>query len=306
MKHALPIIKISIAVLVLIAPMQLFAQRDPLYAQYITNPFVLNPAYAGLSNNLALGLSYRNQWTGLEGSPQTVNGNAHMALRHSKMGGGFMFIDDRTGNTSVTEAMAAYSYQIEVKSGTFLSFGMQAGFANYRTDNSKVTAFDASDPLFSGSTTNTTPRIGFGVILRNDRFMAGISIPRMLKSTTTEEGFSYAQYTQHIYLTGAYSFVATERIRIRPSALVKWVKGASPSVDLNCTAILFEKYQAGLLTRNFNTYGLLAQAGIGDMFVFGYVFEIPTGKSADVSFSTHEITLGLRLRVLKFHEKNLF
>ena len=299
--------KITLTAIVLLAlSVQVYAQRDPLYAQYITNPFVINPAYAGLTNNLALGLSYRNQWSGMEGSPKTINGNGHMSLRYNKMGAGFMFVDDRVGNISVTEAMAAYSYQVQVTSATLLSFGMQAGFANYRTDNSKVTPYDLTDPLFSGDQSSVTPRIGFGVLVKNDRLMAGLSVPRMLKSTVTEQGMSYAQYTQHMYATVAYNFVVSERIRFRPSTLIKLVKGAKPSVDINASAIILENYQAGLLTRNFNTFGVFVQAMVKSKFVFGYVFEVPTGKTADANFLTHEIALGLRLEVLKFHEASLF
>jgi type IX secretion system PorP/SprF family membrane protein len=283
-----------------------YAQRDPLYAQYVTNPYILNPAYAGLNNNLSLGISYRNQWNGMEGSPQTINGNGHMALLYNKMGAGFMFVEDRIGNTSMTEALASFSYQVPLASGTHLSFGMQGGFVNYRTDNSKVSAYDATDPLFSSNQSTLAPRVGFGVVIKNDRLMAGLSVPRMLKSTVTEEGFSYAQYTQHMYATAAYNFVVTERIRFRPSTLLKFVKGAKPSVDLNATAIFRENLQAGIMTRNFNTFGLLAQLRIRDIFIVGYVFELPTGKTADVNFLTHEITLGLRLKVLTFHDNNLF
>lgn len=292
--------------IMLVLSLPLYAQRDPLYAQYVTNPFVLNPAFAGLNNNLSLGLSYRNQWNGMEGSPKTINANGHMALKYNKMGAGFMFVDDRAGNTSVTEALASYSYQIALTSSTHVSFGMQAGFANYRTDNSKVRAFDATDPLFSSNQNTMTPRVGFGVVVKSDRLMAGLSVPRMLKSTVTEEGFSYAQYTQHLYATAAYNFVVTERVRFRPSTLLKLVKGAKPSVDLNASVILLENYQAGVMTRNFNTYGLFVQARIRNTFVFGYVFEVPTGKTADVNFLTHEITLGLRLKALTFHDDALF
>jgi type IX secretion system PorP/SprF family membrane protein len=293
-------------IILLLLSFQIYAQRDPLYAQYVTNPFVINPAYAGLTNNLSLGVSYRNQWNGMEGSPKTINGNGHMALRYNKMGGGFMFVEDRAGNTSMTEVLASYSYQIAIASATSLSFGMQAGFANYKSDNSKVSAYDATDPLFSADQSSMAPRIGFGVIVKNDRLMAGISVPRMLKSNVTEEGFSYAQYTQHMYATAAYNFLLTERIRFRPSTLLKFVKGAKPSVDLNAAVILLENYQGGVMTRNFNTYGLFAQVRIKNTFVFGYVFEVPVGKKADINFLTHEITLGLRLKALKFHENTLF
>lgn len=300
--------KIILCVLggLLILPMALRAQNDPLYAQYITNPFVLNPAYAGLNNNLTLGLSYRNQWNGLEGSPQTINGNGHMALRYNKMGAGFMFVNDRLGSTTMTEALGSYSYQIALTSSTSLSFGMQAGFASYRNNNSKLTPYDATDPLFSSNFTSVAPRVGFGIIVRNEKFMAGLSVPRMLKATSTEQGFNYTQYTQHVYATAGYNFILSERVRLRPSTLLKFVKGAKPSVDLNATLTFLENYQAGALTRNFNTYGFFVQAMVKNTFVFGYVFEVPTGKSASSGFLTHEIALGLRLKALSFHETSLF
>jgi type IX secretion system PorP/SprF family membrane protein len=49
------------------------AQIDPLYAQYISNPMLINPAYAGLNNNLNAGITYRKQWAGFDGSPATYN-----------------------------------------------------------------------------------------------------------------------------------------------------------------------------------------------------------------------------------------
>ena len=42
------------------------AQIDPLYAQYLNNPMLINPAYAGLNNNLNIGVSFRKQWAGFE------------------------------------------------------------------------------------------------------------------------------------------------------------------------------------------------------------------------------------------------
>lgn len=40
------------ALLLLVSTHTGFCQQDPLYAQYINNPFVLNPAYAGFTNDL--------------------------------------------------------------------------------------------------------------------------------------------------------------------------------------------------------------------------------------------------------------
>src|ERR1035437_3930129 len=50
---------------------KVFAQQLPLSSQYYTNPFVMNPAYAGISENLNIFLTHRSQWTGLAGAPET-------------------------------------------------------------------------------------------------------------------------------------------------------------------------------------------------------------------------------------------
>ena len=280
------------------------AQQDPLYSQYINNPFVLNPAYAGLTNNLNTAISYRQQWTGYDGNPTTINANGHISLAGNKMGAGLMIVSDQIGATSVNEVYGSYSYRIKVASDKTLSFGLQAGYINYKTENSKLALADPGDPLFSGETNAGKPSIGSGVILTSDRFFIGLSVPRMLKTTANAGGFNTELYTQHFYAMGSYIFFLNERMRFKPSVLAKVVSGAPASVDLNAAVIFYENYTAGLLTRNFSTYGLFLQAIIKNSFRFGYALEVPTNNSVGTNFSTHEITVGFRLNVLPFHENS--
>lgn len=296
--------KTSFAAIFLLLCLSAKAQQDPLYSQYINNPLVLNPAYAGLTNNLNLSVSYRSQWAGFEGSPKTINFNGHISLLNNKMGTGLMVISDQIGNSKITEVFGSYSYRINVTEGKILSFGLQAGFTNYQIDNSKVTPFDKTDLLFQGNSSEMKPSFGFGVILKSDKFFVGLSVPRMLRTTLETQGLQSSLYTQHYYLMGSYLFYLKEHLRFKPSTLLKLVSGAPASIDLNASLIIHEKYQAGLLTRNFNTYGLFVQAILKDAFRFGYVFEMPTGSSVGTNFSSHEITLGYRINVLTSHQNN--
>jgi type IX secretion system PorP/SprF family membrane protein len=285
------------------------AQQDPLYSQYLNNPFVLNPAYAGLTNNLNLSLSYRTQWSGFEGSPKTANLNGHISLADNKMGVGAMLISDQIGGTTINEFFGSYSYRINLTEDKVLSFGLQAGFTNYQIDNSKAKQYsllvnNISDPLFTGNKSETKPSFGFGVILKSEKFFLSLSVPRMLNTTIETGGKQASLYTQHYYFIGSYLFFISERIRFKPATLIKYVSGAPASMDLNASFIIHENYQAGVLTRNFNTYGLFLQALIKDSFRLGYTFEVPTGSSVGSNFISHEITLGLRLNALSFHKNN--
>jgi type IX secretion system PorP/SprF family membrane protein len=280
------------------------AQQDPLYSQYINNPFVLNPAYAGLTDNLNLSVSYRNQWGGYPGSPKTLNANGHVSLFDNKMGVGVMMVSDQIGSNTTNEVMAAYSYRVKLNSNKLFSFGLQAGITNYQVDNSKVNPYDATDPLFEGKISETKPTIGLGVILKSDNFFVGVSVPRMLKATMDVGEQQASLYTQHYYAMGSYLFFLSDRIRFKPAALLKLVSAAPVSVDLNASLILYENYQAGLLTRNFNSYGIFLQALLKDRLRVGYVFEMPTGSSVGTNFTTHEITVGFRMNVLSFHSNS--
>jgi type IX secretion system PorP/SprF family membrane protein len=282
----------------------LFAQQDPLYSQYINNPLVINPGYAGLTNNLNTAVSYRQQWAGLEGSPQTFNFNGHISLLKNTMGAGLIVLSDRIGSNIVNEALAIYSYRIKLDREKTLSFGLQTGIANYQFNNTNLNAQDVTDQLFQDQTSETLPQFGAGVILTSDKFFFGLSMPRMLASQLKNGGLQETLYNQHFYATGSYLFLLNERIRFRPSALVKQVKGAPLSVDVNAAFILYENYQIGMLARNVNAFGVFGQILWKDKYRLGYVFEVPTGSSVGTNFTTHEITLGIRFNALPFHSNS--
>src|SRR5688572_90326 len=122
--------KITAILIVCFITSTVLAQQDPLYSQYINNPFVLNPAYAGMTNNLNTSVSYREQWTGLEGNPTTLNANGDVSLSGNRMGAGLMIVSDKIGSTSVNEFYGSYAYRIRLVRNTTLSFGLQAGFIN--------------------------------------------------------------------------------------------------------------------------------------------------------------------------------
>jgi type IX secretion system PorP/SprF family membrane protein len=281
-----------------------YAQVDPLYAQYLNNPLLINPAYTGLNNNFNASVTYRKQWAGFDGSPSTANVSAHTSLNDNKMGVGVIILQDNAGNSKNTEIQATYSYRLDLDQ-KYLSFGLQAGLLNFRSNNSELNPYDPSDPAFNSNLNSTKPSFGAGVILHSDRYFFGLSVPRMLKATVSEDNMESDLYQQHFYLTGAYMIFLNERIRLKPSILIKAVKGAPLSADYNFSMNLDEKYTVGAFTRNLNTYGLLAQIKFADAYRFGYTFEMPTNKSVGVRFTTHEIMLGVNLSLFNFHDTSI-
>ena len=301
--------RILLAMLFCFLGISVFAQQDPLYSQYINNPMVLNPAYAGLNNNFNASVTYRKQWAGFDGSPTTFNFNTHVSLVDNKVGVGLLAISDQLGSTKNTEVQAAFSYKLPLDEDKTFSFGMQAGFINFRNNLTKLNLEDKTDAAFLQNENITKPNLGVGAILKSDRFMVGVSIPRLLSTSVSVSSANVSQdfqlYNRHLYVFGSYVYFINENIRLKPSVLLRAVKGSPLSVDLNFNFNFNEKFTAGVFTRNLNTLGTQVQAKLGDKLKLGYTFELPTGRSVGTQFTTHEVFLGITMPTFDFHDRSI-
>jgi type IX secretion system PorP/SprF family membrane protein len=279
------------------------AQTDPLYAQYLNNPVLVNPAYTGFNNIVAGSVGVRKQWAGFEGSPMTYNATVHSSLNNN-MGAGLIVVKDEIGANSNTEIHATYSYKLDL-TNKFLSFGLQGGFVNFKSTNGDLNPYDPSDPIFYGNQNTTKPSFGAGIILSSDRYFFGLSMPRMLKAKTTFDDVEAELYARHFYATAAYVIFLNERVRVKPSILVKGVSGSPLSADGNIAFNIDEKYLLGAFTRNINTYGLLGQMNVGENYRLGYVFEVPGNNSVGTRFTSHEVTFSMNLKAFTFQKQSI-
>ncbi|MEM8567600.1 MAG: type IX secretion system membrane protein PorP/SprF [Bacteroidota bacterium] len=280
-----------------------YCQQEPIFANYLSNPLVLNPAYAGINNVFNASVSYRSQWGGFDGAaPNTASFSGHSSFFDNKVGGGLLFVTDKLGAQTNTYISAVGSYKIDFGNVVF-SFGMQAGVVRFDEDASEFDVFDPDDPLFNQDNTFSKFNIGTGFALKGDNFFVGLSVPRLVNNVEEIEGIDSELYNRHFYLTLGYVYELNASVALRPSAILRAVGDAPASLDLSGSVIIQDKYTAGILTRNFNTYGLLAQMNISDKLRFGYIFEIPSDQSVGNSFNSHEITLMLDLEVFDFHNR---
>jgi type IX secretion system PorP/SprF family membrane protein len=70
--------------LVVLISMSVWGQQEPQYTQYMFNPTVINPAYAGSLGYGSLFSMYRAQWIGLDGAPTTINLAYHQPIENRR------------------------------------------------------------------------------------------------------------------------------------------------------------------------------------------------------------------------------
>lgn len=275
------------------------AQLDPLYAQYFNTPVLINPAFTGMHNRWVSSVGYRAQWTGLEGTPNTMNFNSHISLRNNTLGAGVMFLNDRIGENRNKEFNALLSYRIEFKKG-ILSFGMQVGAMQFTTNGDGIVLRDPNDPKFT--TFNETKfNTGAGLLYRTENYTFGISVPRLLNNDIKIAASTIQVYDRHYYVIGSYTYPISARLKLAPTVLLKATQGNPVSADLNVNIAIDDAYTAGICTRNFNSVGLTCTMRVKN-YRLGYIFEVP-GANPGPAFTTHEVTLAMGIAVFNFHEK---
>ncbi len=296
MKKTIPLLALFIISLC----KEVSAQQDPIYAQYLNNLLTINPAYAGINNQFSARLQYRTQWAGLDASPKTFNFSGNISIVQNKVGLGLMVLQDKLGDIRNIEVAIPISYKIKLKETVF-SFGMQAGFVNQSNNPSELSIRDPDDPAFA-SFSETTFNLGAGIMLKNDKFRLGVSAPRLLPATINTSGAPIELYKQHYYLFGSYIMRMNDKLWFKPSVLLRGTQGAPLSYDVNATVTFREFYSGWIFTRNFKTYGALLQVLIKN-YHLGYVFELPGSKDASLRFTSHEITMGISIGVLTYHDR---
>ena len=116
----------------------LFSQQTYMYTNYHLNKVIYNPALSGLSDYTEAGFNIRNQWSGLEGAPQTQIFTINGPLKNKNMGLGGNVFNDQLGAESRIGVSFNYSYSLKLNDDLNFSLGLSAGFIQYKLDNTIV------------------------------------------------------------------------------------------------------------------------------------------------------------------------
>jgi len=267
---------------------------------------VLNPAYAGSTGTLNLGMLARKQWTDIDGAPKTATFSAHAPVARN-VGGGFSVIADEIGPVKEQNIYADLSYTIKTSEEGRLAFGLKGGVTLQRIDLlSIILPQDPNDPLFQDNVNNTYPNFGAGIFYYTDKFYVSFSVPNILKSTHFEKSngiISEASEEMHYFLTSGYVFNLSENTKFKPSFMAKGVTGAPVSIDLNANFLFYERLELGASYRYDDSVSALINFGVTRSFRIGYAYDY---NVSDFSYSntggSHEIIL---LYDIDFNKKNI-
>ncbi|WP_346321080.1 type IX secretion system membrane protein PorP/SprF [Chitinophaga sp. YIM B06452] len=289
--------KIITLFVILCMSRQLLAQQEAMYTQYMFNMMAVNPAYAGSRGVLSATAMYRNQWVGVEGAPRTGTLSFDMATRNKKVGLGIQAFNDRIGIVKTTGFYASYAYRINFnENGSALAIGLQGGLSNYRADLTKVELTDGGDPAFMQNINAIMPSFGAGIFYNTPKFYAGFSVPNLVKSYLRKDQYLYstevvAKKYMHLFLVAGYVFDLNENLKLKPSFLVKAVRGAPVVVDVNANFWIKEIVGIGASYRTGDAIAGLLELQLSNQFRLGYAYDHSISNLVKYNQGTHEIML---------------
>jgi type IX secretion system PorP/SprF family membrane protein len=290
---------------------QASAQQDAQYSQYIFNGIYINPAYAGYKENLNLHMFYRNQWTGIEGSPTSMSLAVDAIANEGNVGLALQIASDKLGAQSNLSAYGNYAYRIRMNDdGTSrLAFGVGLGAVQLGIDGSKLNPNNPERDQPIGSQTTILPDARAGVFFSNNKFFAGFSVDNLITQYLDVEKYAFIpQPKPHFYLTAGTLLDLSSDLKIKPSVLLKDDRGGQTSLDINAFLLFSEKlwvggsyrtgvklYEKNHLQNNLSSLNSAIAAVeffATDKLRIGYAYDFSIGPLKGYSSGTHEISLG--------------
>ena len=293
---------------VFLIPNLTLSQQIPLHNQYIYNPLIINPSFAGVSAISSVNLTSRSQWIGFADGINTISFSGNYALSESQGVGGTVF-QDNTGAMRVTALELDYSFKFPLIADYNLSLGLGVVPYQYLYDANQVNhnmegnlQGDIYDPALDASEKKTNVDANFGLFVYNDFLYAGFSVLNLIQSSTLTNIGEGApnQLVRHMYaLIGYNYFNPSSKIGLEQTILMRNTSYSGAQFDFNIKASFNELFwfSCGYRTNKEVLAGFGVKYG---RFGFVYSIDINHGPIGEFSNSSHEFGLIFYLNNNKF------
>jgi type IX secretion system PorP/SprF family membrane protein len=305
------------AFLVISLNASLTGQEIPVFyhSQYIFNPYLVNPAFAGSKDFSILALSARQNIERIANAPNTQILSFHTRFRDfnrleeeiiargteftNMAAGGYLYKDDNGPFNKIgMQATYAYHLPLDKSAISHLAFGISfSGFLytiNYWDLNTLV------DPLIAQGRQQTfVPDANIGAYYYGKAHFVGVSVYQLFESPIKwgSAEFDTISIQRNYFLYGGYRFLIQNRIIVEPSLLVKTndqdIDQFYNHLDINLR-IIYLTFSVGASYRMNEGMAIFGQYQFRNLFL-GLAYEYPFSKIWNYNYGTVEVNVGFNL-----------
>ena len=286
--------KTRVFLLLLSLPILSFGQQESYYSLYRYNMNVINPAYAGADASNMLSFTSRSQWASVQDAPNTL-AFAFSSARENNVGLGISLVSDKVFIEQQTFAYVDFSYKLDMES-TQLYLGLKGGGNFYSADPTSLTTYQSVGDPSQVSLSKFNPNIGAGAYLKGANYWVSFSIPRLFNVKRETDNLAItAKDRVHTYLGGGVDLAVSNGILVKPSVMIRKVKGLPTTADITGMVSWQNQFDIGLSIRTNSSMALMSLISLG-MFDVGYAYETPTDNGlSQLNLRTHELVFRINL-----------
>ena len=298
--------KIHLLILVLCS-FSVFAQQPIVFNQFYMNPYLYNPAYAGVEGHSVFYGLYQQQWSGINGAPTTMHGSFHAPLPGG-IGIGFSGYNiEEGGILSTTAGKASISYLLTMDLKHNLRFGLSFGGGSQILNFGELD--DPFDPAYANIASNSTFALAdFGLTYHAGHFNFGFSIPNLISYDKFVDNDSSnpirVKPLDNVMLQTFFRGHLSDNIAIEPHVVYRYNNFGTSQLEGTLLLHLFHViWVSGTYREDMNIVGT-AGVKLKGKFGLGYSYETGNLNIMNDLGPSHEIHLGIHLGKRKPHAKH--
>lgn len=281
-------------VIALAVPSLVQAQQLSRNSQFIQNPFLVNPAFAGTELGTFSSLSHREQWAGFQGAPTTSSVTVTTSLPNRFGLGAAVERDDQGGAYRRTGIELAGTYTVDLNNSDAVAFGLGLMGRNTRFDGSDLTLWEPDDPAITGAVeSNFAFDARFGLMVFGEAYQFGLAVSNLLQTPfglESEPTDERNRGVRHYALTGRYDYDVDAEWKIQPAVLIRFTEVTPVQLDVHARTFYQNRYWGGLGFRQGDAFVVSVGAVFQDLQV-GYSYDAGTGRVGNLAPNTHEFTV---------------
>lgn len=272
-------------------PETLRAQVQPLFSQYMHDASVINPAYAGSADALAITLQARRQWQKTDGAPNTQVLSIHAPLGKIPLAAGMRLLHESVGTGRRMAVSPAFVYRLKLEKGS-IAAGISANMNRYTPGYQHLLLYHKNDEVFTLNQPVWMLTLGAGFYYATNKFYAGLAVPEILPATRTDAGQNIFRrhLRQYVFHTGKV-IALSEDVVLKPNLLISLPEQGAAYADLNLNALFRETLWLGASYRTSRLLAGLVQLQLNTQWRLGYSWDMPFDRRHLYANDSHEISL---------------
>lgn len=212
------------------------------------------------------------------------------------MGVGLQLFSESTGPISYNGLTGSFAAHLRLVGNLRMAIGASMEMLNYRLNPDAIEMLNANDiTLATNRVSLLLPSLNGGIVLYTPKFFVAAASRQLLQNRLQVNPGNpvVAGLEIHHFLQAGVRLRLSDQIMLTPSAALRVVSPAPPSVDISIQGSYKDQFFAGLSYRHQDALALMAGFRFNQNFRLDYAYDFTTSSLSQFNSGSHSIVLSI-------------